>query len=233
MRGGAFARTVALSARLVAGRRYWLVPLAPLAWLIVRALILLAGGQPIEASDAQNELIGLPMVVLAIVLGVRIIAGEIDRRSLEIAYTVPGGAHRVWLGKLAAVVLILLAAEALLALATVVFFTAFSIGALVGALQAALVYLVLAMAFGALFRSEVAGALAAAVVLVVNGLLSGFGGNQGRLSPLFNPGALAGTPPEQLLAWTVQNRIGFALVIVGLTALAFARADRREKMLSG
>ena len=36
-----------------------------------------------------------------------------------------------------------------------------------------------------------------------------------------------------VLAWTTQNRIGFLLAIVGLTILAFARAERREKMLGG
>jgi hypothetical protein len=38
---------------------------------------------------------------------------------------------------------------------------------------------------------------------------------------------------SELLDHTVQNRIGFALLILALTALAFTRAERRERMLAG
>ena len=34
-------------------------------------------------------------------------------------------------------------------------------------------------------------------------------------------------------AWTVQNRIGMVLLIAAIAALAFARAENREKILSG
>ena len=37
----------------------------------------------------------------------------------------------------------------------------------------------------------------------------------------------------QVLAWTVQNRIGFALVCASLIAMAFGRAGNREKLLGG
>ena len=37
----------------------------------------------------------------------------------------------------------------------------------------------------------------------------------------------------ELLAWALQNRIGFVLAIAAVTALAFGRAERREKMLAG
>ena len=60
----------------------------------------------------------------------------------------------MWLAKLAAAIAILLAAEALLAGFAFLFFTAFPATALHGALQVALVYLVVAMAAGALFKSE-------------------------------------------------------------------------------
>jgi hypothetical protein len=35
-----------------------------------------------------------------------------------------------------------------------------------------------------------------------------------------------------MIAWTVQNRIGFALLIVSLVTLTCARAERREQLLS-
>jgi hypothetical protein len=171
--------------------------------------------------------------MLAIGLGVRIIAGEIDRRTLEIAYTVPGGTHRVWVAKLVASFLMLAAATIPLALVTSLFFTEFPLGALYGALQAAVFYLVLAMAFSALSKSEAAGALITVVVLVLNGFFTGFGQNQIRVSPFWNPAAetLTRYEPEQILAWTVQNRIGFVLIIVAVIVLAFGRAEQRERVL--
>jgi ABC-type transport system involved in multi-copper enzyme maturation permease subunit len=229
------ARLVALSARLLAGRRFWLAPLLPLLWLAALAIVLIAGWQAesYEAVHAQNVLIGLPLTLLAIGLGTRVIAGDMDRRTLEITYTVPGGSHRVWLGKLAAAVLLLLAAEALLAVGAYVFFTSYPPSALYGAFQAAVFYLVAAMGFAALFKSEITGAMATAALLGINGVITGFGEMQPRSSPLFNPLAIYNAAPGDLFAWTLQNRIGFALVIAVVIALAFARAERREKLLGG
>lgn len=226
-----------LSARLIAGRRYWIVPWLVLPWLALQlARLGIEGWRPQGAftpQEAQGLLIGFPLAVLAIGLGVRIIAGDIDRRTLEIAYTVPGGAHRAWIAKLAAAVALIVAAEALLALATFVFATDYPAGALYGALQGALFYLVLAMAMSALFKSEATGAMVTVALLVVNGVITGFGANQVRISPFWNPAALPSADPADLLAWTVQNRIGFLLAIPVIAALAFGRAERRESMLGG
>ena len=228
-----FLRLVGLSARLIGGRRFWIAPLLTLLWPAFQAFRLLIGWQEsvFEASSAQTVLIGIPMLVLAIGLGVRIIANELDRRTLEIAYTVPGGAHRVWMAKLAAAVGLLVAAEALLAAVTYAFFISVPLGALYGALQESVFYLVLSMGLAVLTRSEITGALASAVVLTINGFFTGFGGNQLRVSPTFNPLALRRLSPEDILAYTVQNRIGMVLAIAAVVALAFARAERREKLL--
>ena len=230
---GDWVHFVGLSARLVGGRRFWIAPLLTLLWPAFQALRLLMGWQEsvFEPSSVQTVLVGFPMIILAIGLGVRIIADEMDRRTLEIAYTVPGGAHRVWLGKLAAAFVLLVAAEILLAAVTSAFFAPVTLGALYGALQGAVFYLVLSMGLAALTRSEITGALAVAVVLSLNGLFTGFGGNQLRVSPTFNPLSLRTTAPEIVMAYTLQNRIGIALAIAALTALAFARAERREKLL--
>jgi len=227
-------RLIRIAARLVAGRRFWIPVLLPLLWLAFHILRLFIEGWsegPYESEDAQNLLIGVPLTVLATGLGMRIIAGEIDQRTLEIAYTVPGGTHRVWLAKLMAAALIVLAAETLLAAVTYVFCTGFPIGALYGAFQSAMFYMVLAMGLAALFKSEATGALVTVAVAFVNSLLQG--GNV-RISPFFNPDRLVDEANAiDILAWTVQNRIGFVLIIVAITALAFGRAERREKMLSG
>ncbi len=225
-------RTGVLSGRLLAGRRFWLAALVPLVWPAFHALMLLVGGrdEAFERVDVQSFLIGLPLAVLAIGLGVRVIAGEIDARRLEIAYTVPGGSQRVWLGKLLAAWAILLASEALLAIFTFAFLTSYPPSALYGALQAATFYLVLAMGLAALFKSEITGAMVAVAVLVVSAPLAGT-----RFSPFWNPLSEGNAEVEavRLLGWALQNRIGFLLAIAALAALAFARAERREKMLSG
>lgn len=228
--GGVLLR---LAAYQLAGRRFWLLVLLPLVWHLFQAILLLTGGRPEPFSPvaAQNTLIGLPTAVLALFLGVRVIAGEIDGRSLEIAYTVPGGAHRLWLAKLLAAWLLLVLTVLLLAAVTFLFFTSFPLAALYGALQAASLYLVVAMGLATLTRSEVAGAMIAIAVLALNGLLTGFGDNQLRISPFWNPLAVSQVEPFQLFAWTLQNRIGVLLAIVALCGLAFSRAERRETML--
>lgn len=229
-------RLVYLSARWIGGRWFWILALLPLLWPAFLILRLLVGWRT-EAylpHEADFWIIGLPLSVLAVGLGVRVIAGEIDRRTLEIAYTVPGGAHRVWLAKLLAASLILVAAEGLLAGATAVFLTGFPLIALYPPLQAAVTYLVLAMALSALFKSEVTGALAT-IPLLFFGIVT----QEARVSPFFSTvlsdAQQRADPAEamELLAHAVQNRIGYLLVIAALCALAFARAERREKMMGG
>lgn len=220
------------AARTVAGRRLWIAPLLPLAWIAFQIFRLFVRWRPDDynAVDAQNILMGTPLAVLGAGFGVRIIAGEIDQRTLEIAYTVPGGTHRVWLAKLAAATCLLVVSEALLAVATFFFCTPFTFGAVYGALQAALFYMVLAMALAVLFKSEATGALVTVVVAIANGFVQPA---DLRISPFWNPAKLGDHDPADVLAWTVQNRIGFVLVIVAITALAFVRAERREKLLGG
>lgn len=219
-----------LALRLQMGRRFWLGPLLVLGWPLFHGIRLLVGEgvQGFTERDVQNTLIGLPLAVLAIGLGVRIIAGEIEQRTLEVTYTVPGGAHRVWIAKLIAALIPLLLAEVLLAIITAIFFTAYPLSALYGAFQGAMFYLVLAMGLGALFRSEIAAMLAGGVTLFLGLFLSA---NQNRISPLFNPLGVDNADAAEVLAWTVQNRIGYALAIVALAVLAFARAERRERLL--
>jgi hypothetical protein len=93
-----YLRLMLLSAQLVAGRRFWIVILLPLLWPALQVFLLLVGWRQrgFEPVNAQ-ALMGLPLAVIAIGLGVRVIANEIDRRTLEIAYTVPGGCHRIFL----------------------------------------------------------------------------------------------------------------------------------------
>ena len=221
-----------LAGLAIAGHWVWLLIFLPLLWLAARAIeALITPSSGFNPVDAQVGLMGIPMAALAIVLGLRIIAGEMDGRSLEIAYTVPGGCQRVWWAKLAAAALILVSAAMLLALVAYFLFTKFPPVAIYGALQGAVFYLVLAMALATLFRSEVAGAMATVAVLVFD--LVVLGNNGVRASPFWNPLAETNPDPEVLLAMTVQNRIGVPLFIALVVGLAFMRANRRERMLGG
>ncbi len=224
---------ILLSVKLVGGRWFWAAIFLPLAWPAFLALGLVTGWlkEAFGPADAMARIIGLPLAVLAIGLGVRIIAVELSQRTIEISYTVPGGGARVWLARLLAALGILLASEALLGLLTWGLFTAYPAGALYGAFQGSAFYLVLSAALAAFFKGELAGAMGAAAVLVVNALATGLGSRQLRISPFWNPLELAQYDPSDVLAWTVQNRIAFALAILALAAMAFARAERREEML--
>ncbi len=223
-----------LALLVIAGRRFWLLPLLPLGWLVVvRIIMFMDASLTFDDTSVQGPLLAVPLTLLAVFLGIRIIAGEIEDRSLEIAYTVPGGCKRIWYTKLLAASGVIISAEILLASAVFVFITPFPAGVLYGALQAAGFYLILAMAMATLFRSEAAGAMATAAVLGLNGALTDFGDNQIRISPFWNPYALADTDPTELFAWTLQNHIGILLAIAAIGSLAFMRANRREQMLSG
>jgi ABC-type transport system involved in multi-copper enzyme maturation permease subunit len=225
---------IRLSAVLLAGPRYWLLPLLPIAWLAVQAMLLVAGRlATFEPAAAQNTLIGVPVAVLATILGSRIIAGELDQRTLEIAYTVPGGAHRVWLGKLAAASLILLASLSLTALLTFAFFTSFPvIQTLYGAAQGAVFCMAMTMGFATLLRSEASGALATIGLIGLATRFRIFIPIPPRISPFWNPLRQPGADADHLFAMALQNRIGIALAIAAIVALTFARAERRETMLS-
>jgi ABC-type transport system involved in multi-copper enzyme maturation permease subunit len=216
------------SARLVAGRKFWIIIFLPLLWLAVRAIFILfvPGEAKLEPVNA-HYLMSIPLSVVAIGLGVRLIAGEIDSRTLEIAYTVPGGCHRVWLAKIATSVSILLASEVLLTLFTMIFFTSVTPGTFYGVLQGAVFYLVMGMAFSTFFRSEITGAMATVALFAFN-LLIGAGT---RLSPFFNPLALDNAEKSQMVSFTIQNRIFFLIFIAVVTLLTFSRVERREKTL--
>tara|TARA_B100002049_G_scaffold234373_1_gene216705 strand:+ start:402 stop:1097 length:696 start_codon:yes stop_codon:yes gene_type:complete len=216
---------------MMVGRRFWLLPLLPLGWLVFLQLDVFSFFN-MSPEAVQGLVLGVPMALLGIFLGIRVIAGEIDDRSLELAYTVPGGSERLWRIKLIAAVTMLLVMEATLALVTVTWITGFPLGALYGAFQAGCFYLVLSLSLATLFRSQIGGGVFTVILLGINGVLTGFGNAQLRGSPFFNPYVIVGADSTDVLAWTVQNRIGMLLLMAGILSLAFMRANRRERMLS-
>lgn len=223
-----------LASRVAGGRFIWIGPLLTLIWpLFLIGRLWLGFGERAMEPVAAQAVMTTPLVLLAIALGGRVIAGEIDRRTLEIAYTVPGGAQRIWTAKLLAALFWLFVAELLLIPPIWIFLTEVPFSAIYGTFQAATVYLMLATGFASLTKSETTGALCTVAALFLNLLFTGFGDQQQRWSPLWNPLRLTQADPTDVFTWTVQNRVFMVLVVVALVALAYARAERRETMLAG
>lgn len=231
-----YAELLHLSLKLQLGKRFWLYPLLPLCWPAFLMLLRITGinSDSYSALSVQNILVGLPMVLLAIVIGMQIVSSEIEQRTLEVCYTVPGGARRIWQSKLCAALVLLLCAEALLAVFAWLVVGPFPPGTLYRSLQGALFYLVLSMAFGAWFRNKMTAGMASLILLFFNGVVTEMGNSQTRYSPLFNPLGLEGTgaSSEEIVYWLIQNHVGFAVLMLTLVVLTFARAERRELLLS-
>src|SRR5690606_24317694 len=152
----------------------------------------------------QNLFIGVPVYLLAIVIGMQIISSELEARTLEVCYTVPGGAQRIWLSKLAAALLLIVIAILLNAVFCWFVLTRFPLAALFRVLQGALFFLVLSMGAGALLRNKMTAGMASIVVLFFTGAFTGFGEIHPRYTPFFNPLGLAQTlSTEELLYYLV------------------------------
>ena len=227
------ARLLRLSAIALTGRRYWVVAFLPVIWPAFWLLmwVLRMRTEDFSSGEVLPFLFGLPLAVLGIGLGIQVIAGEIGKRTIEIAYTVPGGAVRLWTYKLAAAALLVLAAEIVTAAFVYVTMVAFPLEILLGAYIASLFYVALSMWLAAQFRGEVAGAMASVALLALGAVLA-----ETRVSPFFNPVLFADSStysPAQVVAWTVQSRIGYVLATAAFVAMAFSRAEQREKILQG
>lgn len=225
-----------LSLKLQLGKFYWAWPLLPLLWpalVFVADFIGFANLDTPTPRFAQNFYIGAPVYFLAVAIGMQIISSEIESRTLEVCYTVPGGAQRIWLAKLGSAILLLGAAILVLALFCRVVYTSFPPAALYRVLQGALFFLCLSMGAGALFRNKMTAGLASIVVMFFTGAFTGFGEVHPRYTPFFNPLGLAQSmSSEELFYYLLQNHIGFALMSATLVILTFSRVERRELMLS-
>lgn len=226
-------RLAYLSSRWGGGRWRWVLPFLPVLWPLWLMLLQIFGEGSTYTPERIQSVIHFPLILYAIALGSRVIAQEVDRRTIEIAYTVPGGAQRIWIAKLLAALFWLLIAEAALIAVVWVFLSVVPLVAIYGALQAAVFYLLVATGLGAVTRSEITGILASIAVFAFLMIITGFDSQPVRISPTFNPLRLADADSADVLAWTFQNRVFMLLCYAGLLALSFSRAERREKMLAG
>lgn len=217
----------------VAGHKFWLIPIiVPIVWLLPQTGMEVLNWVTIRDEGIAFRL-SIPLAVVGLFLGLRIIASEINARTLEIVYTVPGGAEKVWWVKILASLMILLLTEAIMAVYTWFLITPYNLESLYGALQVGVFYMSVAMGFSALFRSEVSGAIVAVVALGFNIVFTEFGREQYWLSPIYNPHAIDNEGLRAIIAETLRNRIFIGLVTLMIFSLAFLRGNRREKLLSG
>lgn len=217
-----------LSLKIQLGRKYWWIFIAVLLWPGLQALLLVIGlRENVTTADSQNLLVGFPLYCIAIGMGIKIIAYEVEKRTLEVCYTIPNGAKSVWLSKLTAAIFIIIFTEVLLVTITSILFTSVPASSIYGALQGSIFYLVISMWFGAILKSELMAAMCSLVVFFLNLTFI-----SGRLSPLFNPLHFNETPSELLNSWIIQNYLGFALLIVIIISISFAVAEQREKLLA-
>ena len=84
-----------------------------------------------------------------------------------------------------------------------------------------------AMWAGALVKNELVAVLLTLCVGYFN-----MTSTSSRWSPLFNPIEVIDVGTGELFAWSIQNHVGFAILILGIAFLAFSRADRSEVMLA-
>ena len=211
------------------GRKYQLLPFATLPWLVYKFVMLLESGQlEYRAINVQNELIGLPLCLLAIWLGVGIVAREIEARTLETTYSLAHEARLLWYMKLLCAGMILLLSEALLALVSYAVFTDFPISLLYRSMQSAVFFLVLAMGLGALFRNEILAAMVTMAVLVFfyNSMTNNY------ISPMFNPLELDLIAQGEAQLMVTQNFLLTLFLVFILVGLTFLRIGRREVLLN-
>lgn len=212
------------------GHYYWLTPLVVMIWPTGLALLALFDITPVSVnhSSVQNWLIGFPLNLLAIGIGIGIIADEIEKQTLEVTYTIPGGTRRIWLYSILACLLILVAATILLSLSCYLFISGLpSGGEFFRGFQGAVFFLIWAMALGCFFRSKLVASLLS--LLTYAGLI--FVNFDTRWSPLFNPASVASNAGEEVHIWMIQNHVGVTVLLGLLLVLSFARVDRVELML--
>ena len=98
----------------IAGHKFWLIPIiVPIVWLVPQSGMEILDWVTIRDEGIQFRL-AVPLAFVGLFLGLRIIASEINARTLEIVYTVPGGAEKVWWVKILASLMILLLTEAVM-----------------------------------------------------------------------------------------------------------------------
>ncbi|MEW5251326.1 hypothetical protein [Microbulbifer discodermiae] len=232
-------KAVSLYKRVGALIRLWQLSIRwqlgiPVGWLL--AILLLWPGMHFLAASlwmengydlrqVQNQLIGFPAYLIAVLLGARLIAREVDKRTLEVAYTLPRGIGFVWWQKMWAASLLLCICTLCLALAAALL-RPYPGWILLQALAGTIFYFILACVLGTWLRSEFSAQLLAFVALGFNLLAS-----QNHWLPLFNPLRLEDVDSHQQWTMMWQNFTLVTAVVLICGSLAWLRIQSSENTL--
>jgi len=217
------------------GRRFWLVACLPLMWLLLQQLLLWAGWHENFTADmVQNSLIGFPLYCFAIACGVRVVAADIEQRTLEVALSASGGAWQIWTVKTLAAALLLGCSLLIMSLACWLLFSNFSSTefpglALIGVGKALLFFLILSVYMGSRIKSELP-----ALVIMLGLLAFGLAQSDQFWSPLFNP--LNTSINEQystyqIATWTQRNHVLCATLLALIVWLLHSRSEHSEQLI--
>jgi len=222
------------------GRRFWLVACLPLMWLVLQQLLLWAGWHESFTADmVQNSLIGFPLYCFAIACGVRVVAADIEQRTLEVALSASGGAWQIWTVKTLAATLLMGCSLLIMSLACWLLFTtflstsflstAFPWGALIGVGKALLFFLILSVYVGSRIKSELP-----ALVIMLGVLAFGLAQSDQFWSPLFNPlntSMIEQYSTYQIATWTQRNHVLCATLLALIVWLLHSRSEHSEQLI--
>ena len=214
--------------RLQMGHRFWMLPFAVFIWPLLQASMMFMGWKQggFELVDVQNRLMGYPLYLMAIGIGVGLIANEVEKRTLEVSFTLPGGAARIWINKLIAASFLIIVAEFILAFCTWIFFTGITSGIIIRVFQGAIFYLVLAMTAGAFFKNSLIAGIVTCFVLFINSYFT-----NRSWSPVFNPLTINNLSTGDLMQLIIRNHFIIVLAIFVMALLTFLRIEQREALL--
>lgn len=217
------------------GRRIWLVACLPFMWLVLQQLLLWAGWHENFTADmVQNSLIGFPLYCFAIACGVRVVAADIEHRTLEVALSASGGAWQIWTVKTLAAALLLGCSLLIMSLACWLLLSNFSSTefpwiALIGVSKALLFFLIMSVYVGSRIKSELP-----ALAIMLGVLALGLAQSDQFWSPLFNPlntNMLEQYSTYQIATWTQRNHVLCATLLALIVWLLHSRSEHSEQLI--
>lgn len=240
-RSGAMRRAVGSTLRLahynlklLFGRHWWMYLLGLslwFGWLVLRVVVGWAEA-PWGPADVQNGVLSVPLLILAIYLGMSSFAMEIEERTIEGLFTVSGNRYRPFIVRIATGVAFLMVAAFFLSGLAWTFLTAFPIVVVtLNAMAPVLLYFALALTFSVLFKGAIPAGLTVAPLLALNVVLAG-PTHGTRYNVFFNYlDRPVGADEVEWLIMAVQNRMALVVAIGLLLFYTVRLTDKRERLL--
>ena len=216
------------------GGRLGLILLGQVAWLMTCAVMQHFRDEPWAEASFYNRTVLLPVLLMAIALGMSCVLAERDIRHLEMSFSTAAGRYQLWAFRLAALGLVLLASTALLATLTWLL-VARDVTPWTATLHAfipAACIAVLAACLSLLFNEISTAGLVSLGLTVLAGMFL-HGGGASRFDPFLNPF----DPPTTLIepaAWIrtlTFNRLFLLTALAIFTGATLGLLQRRERLL--